>query len=453
VRVGARRLGPVLGAVAALGVAAAVVGRPVSSHHDADSRIAAAGQAASASRAAAGLTVDEAYAQAIAGTAARSWPAADGTQLPDQPGAAARAVEVAQTSAASAAPVVAPLHKLRQADLLVVAPESLRPAVAAAIRRLPGVTATARLDAATIKVNGTFVQMLGVHPSAFRAFAAAPTARSTSLWRRVASGEIAVSYTMGKQDKLPLDSSVHVAGQRAEDLRVGGYGTVGIAGVDAVVSDTVARSLGLPEGNALVISAPHAQLAELSKRVKAALPKGAGIAQLVAQVQPNLTAQAAAQATADGAAGATSVPVSDAASISPAQVEAFLKAALSRVGMPYVWGAAGPRSFDCSGLVQWSMRQAGIVMPRVAVDQARTGPRVPLSQLAVGDLLFYHTDATAPTYISHVAIYLGHGLMVQAPEPGMNVQIVQADFGSGFAGAVQVSPALAATVAGDPAAG
>jgi cell wall-associated NlpC family hydrolase len=451
VRVGARRLGPVLGGVAALGVAAAVVGRPVSSHHDADSRVAAAGQTASAPRTAGGLTVDEAYAQAIAGKAARSWPAADGTQLPDQPGAAAKAVEVARTSAAAATPVVAPLHKLRQADLLVVAPQSLRPAVAAAIRRLSGVTATARLDAATIKVNGTFVQMLGVHPSAFRAFAAAPTARSTSLWRRVAGGEMAVSYTMGKQDKLPLDSSVHVAGQRAEELRVGGYGTVGIAGVDAVVSDTVARSLGLPEGNALVISAPHAQLAELSKRVKAVLPKGAGIAQLVAQVQPNLTAQAAAQATASGAAGAASVPVSDAASISPAQVEAFLKAALSRVGMPYVWGAAGPRSFDCSGLVQWSMRQAGIVMPRVAVDQARTGPRVPLSQLAVGDLLFYHTDATAPTYISHVAIYLGHGLMVQAPEPGMNVQIVQADFGSGFAGAVQVSPALAATVAGDPA--
>jgi peptidoglycan DL-endopeptidase CwlO len=399
-----------------------------------------------------GLTVDEAYTQAMAGHAARSWPAADGTQLPDQPGAAAKAVEVARTSAASATPMVAPLHELRQADLLVVAPESLRPAVAAAIRRLPGVTATARLDAATIKVNGTFVQMLGVHPSAFRAFAAAPTARSTSLWRRVAGGEIAVSYTMGKQDKLPLGSSVHVAGQRAEDLRIGGYGTVGIAGVDAVVSDTVARSLGLPEGNALVISAPRAQLARLGKRVKAILPKGAGVAQLVAQVQPSLPAQAAAQATAAGAAGATSMPVSDAVSMSPVQVEAFLKAAISRVGMPYVWGAEGPTSFDCSGLVQWSMRQAGVVMPRVAVDQARTGPRVSLSQLAPGDLLFYHTDATAPTYISHVAIYLGHGLMVQAPEPGMNVQIVQADFGSGFAGAVQVSPALAATVAGDPAA-
>jgi cell wall-associated NlpC family hydrolase len=86
-------------------------------------------------------------------------------------------------------------------------------------------------------------------------------------------------------------------------------------------------------------------------------------------------------------------------------------------------------------------------MPRVAADQARTGPAVPVSRLAPGDLLFYHTDPTAPGYISHVAIYLGHGKMIQAPEPGMDVEIVSVDLGSGFAGAVDVSPAVAAQVA------
>jgi cell wall-associated NlpC family hydrolase len=132
-------------------------------------------------------------------------------------------------------------------------------------------------------------------------------------------------------------------------------------------------------------------------------------------------------------------------------VTAFLKAAEGRVGLPYVWGAAGPDAFDCSGLVQWSLAQAGVVMPRVAVDQARTGPQVPLGRLQPGDLLFYHTDPTAPSYISHVAIYLGNGLMIQAPEPGMNVQVVPADFGSGFAGAVRVYPGVAAAVAANPA--
>jgi cell wall-associated NlpC family hydrolase len=129
------------------------------------------------------------------------------------------------------------------------------------------------------------------------------------------------------------------------------------------------------------------------------------------------------------------------------EVRAFLSAALSRVGMPYVWGAAGPRAFDCSGLVQWSFAQAGVVMPRVAADQALTGPSVPVKDLQPGDLLFYHTDPTAPDYISHVAIYLGGGKMEQAPEPGENVEIVPVDLGSGFAGAIEVSPKVAAQVA------
>jgi cell wall-associated NlpC family hydrolase len=120
---------------------------------------------------------------------------------------------------------------------------------------------------------------------------------------------------------------------------------------------------------------------------------------------------------------------------------------MSRRGLPYVWGAAGPTSFDCSGLVQWSFRQAGIVMPRVAADQALSGPAVPVSQLQPGDLLFYHTDPTDPRYISHVAIYLGNGWMIQAPEPGLDVEAVPADFGGEFAGAVRVNPAQAAAVA------
>ena len=118
--------------------------------------------------------------------------------------------------------------------------------------------------------------------------------------------------------------------------------------------------------------------------------------------------------------------------------------------MPYVWGGDGPPAFDCSGLVQWSFAQAGVGMPRVAADQARTGRQVPVSQLQPGDLLFYHTDPTAPGYILHVAIYLGNGVMLQAPRPGQNVEVVPVVLGCGFAGAVAVSPALAAAAAGAP---
>jgi peptidoglycan DL-endopeptidase CwlO len=72
---------------------------------------------------------------------------------------------------------------------------------------------------------------------------------------------------------------------------------------------------------------------------------------------------------------------------------------------------------------------------------------VPVSQLQPGDLLFYHTDPTAPSYISHVAIYLGAGKMIQAPQPGEFVEVVPVDLADGFAGAVRVSSQIAAQVA------
>jgi cell wall-associated NlpC family hydrolase len=365
-----------------------------------------------------------------------------GSELPGNIRSGSNTVD-ARLFASAAAPLPR-LRNLLQADLLVVAPGSLPRGAATAMARLPGVVAAQQVDAARIQMDGKLVAMLGVNPLEFRAFAAKPTAESGTLWRNVAAGGVAVSYTMGKLDKLPLSQSLRVAGRSTEDLRVAGFGTVGISGVDAVVSDQVARSLGVPAGNAIVISAPHAELGTLMKRVAKLLPRSASVAALVAQ------APSSGVALASGAAGAAGVSAASGPGLSSVQLSVFLKAAVSRLSLPYVWGAAGPGSFDCSGLVQWSLGQAGVVMPRVAVDQARTGPQVPVSLLQPGDLLFYHTDPTAPTYISHVAIYLGKGLMIQAPEPGMNVQIVPADFGSGFAGAARVYPRVAAAVAANP---
>ena len=101
-------------------------------------------------------------------------------------------------------------------------------------------------------MNGNLVAMIGVDPSSFRSFAARPTASSNRLWQNVAAGGIAVSYDMGKQDHLPLGGMVHVAGRSAADLRVGGFATAGIGGIDAVVSHETATSVGLPAGNAIV---------------------------------------------------------------------------------------------------------------------------------------------------------------------------------------------------------
>jgi peptidoglycan DL-endopeptidase CwlO len=338
---------------------------------------------------------------------------------------------------------VTPLRHMTPVDLAAVSPTSLPASVLAAIRHLHGVQAALAVDAARVQVNGRFVAVLGVDPSRFRGFAAKPTARDSKFWGSVAAGDLGISYEMGKQDKLPAGTSVTVAGRHLETMKVGALRTVGIGGIDAVVSHTVAASLGFPTQNAIMISATRkANFAKLAGQVRKILPHSASVEQLAVQ-----TGQAGGPAAQPPAGSSGSTQPSISGLLTPLQVHAFLSAALSRLGMPYVWGAAGPRSFDCSGLVQWSFRQAGIVMPRVAADQARTGPSVPVKYLQPGDLLFYHTDPTAPTYISHVAIYLGKGKMLQAPEPGEFVEIVPVDLGSDFAGAVDVSPRIAAQVA------
>ena len=372
---------------------------------------------------------------ALAGTAAARVPVPVGGPQPT--------ASVPATVTAHSAP-----RKLLRADVMVVAQKALPAKDVARVARLRGVQAARAVDAARIRVNGTFAAVLGVDPDTFRAFAAGPTASASPLWRNVANGAIAVSYTMGKQDRLPLGGTVQVAGRTMRSLRVAGFGTVGIGGVDAVISRTQARALGFPAGNAIVVSAPHARVAALVREIKTRMPRGAVVESLVTTSAQGTPAAAGVAGSSLGTAA--SATANGQAALSTAELIAMLKAAASRVGYPYVWGGSGPTTFDCSGLVQWSFAQAGVVMPRVAADQARTGPAIPFSQARAGDLLFYRTDPTAPHYISHVAIYLGKGLMIQAPEPGENVQIVPVALGSEFAGAVRVSPAIAAQVAAAP---
>ncbi len=353
-------------------------------------------------------------------------------------------VERAAVTASTRSDPVAPLRGLRQADLLVVAPFSLSRQVLAAVSQQPGVSSAEPIEAAKIKINGAYAAVLGVDPSTFRGYAARPTAASDPLWQGVANGGVAVSYTMGNLDRLSLGGRVTVTGRGPEQLPVVAFGTVGIGGVDAVVSDSTARSLGMPAANAIVVSAPPVSVASLAARIKQVIPRGAAVEPLVTLVTvvsgPSAAGTTPYATTPPGTAASGSA-------MTPAQLTTALRAAESRRGLPYVWGAAGPASFDCSGLVQWAFAQAGVSMPRVAADQARAGPAVPVSQLEAGDLLFYYTDPTAPGYISHVAIYLGNGWMIEAPQPGLDVQVVPANLGSQFAGAIRVYPRVAAGLA------
>ncbi|MGK5733814.1 NlpC/P60 family protein [Streptomyces sp. URMC 124] len=91
--------------------------------------------------------------------------------------------------------------------------------------------------------------------------------------------------------------------------------------------------------------------------------------------------------------------------------------AYRQFGKPYVWGAAGPDAFDCSGLTSQAWAHAGDTIPRTSQEQWRTLPRVSLDELRPGDLVVYFEGAT------HVALYIGNGLVMQSPRPGGSVKV------------------------------
>jgi cell wall-associated NlpC family hydrolase len=109
-----------------------------------------------------------------------------------------------------------------------------------------------------------------------------------------------------------------------------------------------------------------------------------------------------------------------------------LQAAISRLGDPYVWGAAGPSQFDCSGLVMWAYAQVGIALPHYTGSQWNSGVHVSRNDLEPGDLIFFFPN------ISHVGMYIGNGMMINAPNFGEDVK-VEPVFWNSFVGAVRIA--------------
>ncbi|MER7763322.1 NlpC/P60 family protein [Streptomyces sp. NPDC097619] len=112
----------------------------------------------------------------------------------------------------------------------------------------------------------------------------------------------------------------------------------------------------------------------------------------------------------------TSLPEISGGGAVSGRASAAVAAARAAVGRPYVWGATGPSGFDCSGLMVWSYRQAGVSLPRTSQAQRYAGRQVPLSEARPGDLVTYRSDA------SHVGMYVGNGQVVHAPYPGAPVR-------------------------------
>ena len=97
--------------------------------------------------------------------------------------------------------------------------------------------------------------------------------------------------------------------------------------------------------------------------------------------------------------------------------------ARSQLGKWYEWAAAGPARFDCSGLTMRAWQRAGVYLPHYSVAQYAETRHVPVSQARPGDLVFFATNTSNPGSIHHVAIYIGGGMMIEAPHTGAQVRI------------------------------
>ncbi|MGW3710437.1 NlpC/P60 family protein [Streptomyces albogriseolus] len=125
------------------------------------------------------------------------------------------------------------------------------------------------------------------------------------------------------------------------------------------------------------------------------------------------------ESSGSGSTGSADTPSADAPpadSSYAAKAEKALVFARAQIGKPYVWGATGPGSYDCSGLTQAAWKAAGVSLPRTTYDQVNAGTTVPVSQAQPGDLVFFYDDVT------HVGIYIGNGMMIHAPKPGTYVR-------------------------------
>ncbi|MFH8453077.1 NlpC/P60 family protein [Streptomyces fungicidicus] len=135
-----------------------------------------------------------------------------------------------------------------------------------------------------------------------------------------------------------------------------------------------------------------------------------------AQEEAAATQQESGTSGSSESSGSATSPSASADSSYAAKAEKAIAFARAQIGKPYVWGATGPGSYDCSGLTQAAWKAAGVTLPRTTYDQVDAGTTVPVSQAQPGDLVFFYDD------ITHVGIYIGNGMMIHAPKPGAYVR-------------------------------
>lgn len=212
-----------------------------------------------------------------------------------------------------------------------------------------------------------------------------------------------------------------------------------------------ARTQALADQVQELLAQQKTLLASADQRV-VALEQAQAQAAALASARAFAAQMAAAQAQAQTAAAEPQVPFPTGVAAPSAAVATVLATAQAQLGKPYVWGAIGPDTFDCSGFTGYAFAAAGIALPRTAAQQYEAGSHPGIGELQPGDLLFWASDLSNWQSIDHVGIYLGNGQMIVAPHSGDVVKI-EAVYARGYFGATRVDPSISGHVSGPQWAG
>jgi cell wall-associated NlpC family hydrolase len=277
-------------------------------------------------------------------------------------------------------------------------------------------------------------------PLAATALARATTARNGAL-ARAAQAEQALRHRTPSRPTLTAMSvtAVTAVGAAAAITATGGFAAMGPTTAASPSPVAAAAALTLADASSAADTAPAtvAAAAPVTAPIVTAplanLPAAA--ADLPTVQVPRIVSEATATAktlsTPDRPAAAPRKVAAAAPAHAPGGVDtpapkatagtgvgaAALKAAMTKIGKPYSWGAVGPNAFDCSGLMMWAFKQVGVTLPRTSAAQSTAGTAVSKADLRPGDLVFFYSP------VSHVGLYLGNGKILNATLSGEPVQI------------------------------
>ncbi|MER6393504.1 NlpC/P60 family protein [Streptomyces sp. NPDC059382] len=253
-------------------------------------------------------------------------------------------------------------------------------------------------------------------------------ARAALLTERAIAGRLAREQYQGSRAGVPpyvrmllLGDFQNAADQRRLAAREGAR----TAGVLARLERGEQRAGALAGAARKALDAQRALTAEQRKQRDEVTGRLKEVERLLASLSAEQLAQLDGREAADTAeaqrelvdSGRLGTPGAVSARTPTAAGGEALTYAAAQIGKPYVWGAEGPGSFDCSGLTSRAWEHAGRAIPRTSQDQWARLPRVPLDRLRPGDLVVYFPTAT------HVALYIGDGKVIQAPRPGTTVKV------------------------------